>query len=68
MIWPFTGEQEKKRDIELLKQRSEEIVKHAQEYEQAALDGEEHWMLVKCKKKKEVAHPIRRETDAVCVT
>jgi len=68
MIWPFKQLKVKQSEIDELIAKSEDIVKRAAEYEQAALDGEEQWMLVKCKPKSKVDHPLRRETDAVCVT
>jgi len=68
MIWPFKQDKKRQAEIDELIAKSEEMVKRAAKYEQAALDGEEQWMLVKCKPKSKVDHPLRRETDVVCVT
>jgi len=68
MSWLFGRGKKQQAEIDELIVKSEEMVKRAAEYERAALDGEEQWMLVKCKPKTKVDHPLRRETDAVCVT
>ena len=68
MIWPFNQNKQRQAEIDNLMAKSEDLAKRAAEYERAALDGEEQWMLVKCKPKSKVDHPLRRETDVVCVT
>jgi len=70
MIWPFSKKQNAidQQQLELLMAQSDQIVERMKVYEQAALDGEEHWMMVKCKTKTKIKHPLRRESDPICVT
>jgi len=68
MIWASKRSKHLQDEIDELVARSEELAERAAKYERAALDGEEQWMLVKCKPKTKVDHPLRRDTDAVCVT
>jgi len=68
MMWPFRGKRKvDKDDLAMLHVQSGQLVERMKRFEQAALDGEEHWMLVKCKPKTKVDHPLRRDGDAVCV-
>ena len=55
-------------DVEQLKTKSADLAKRMAEIEKATLDGEEHWMFVKCKPKAKADHPLRRESDVICVT
>ena len=56
------------KEIQRLKDESELMVARMKEFEKATLDGEDTWMLIKCKKPEYVDHPVRRKGDRVCVT
>ena len=68
MTWFKKRRKVTSQDVEKLKTKSADLARRMAEIEKATLDGEEHWMFVKCKPKSKANHPLRRESDAICLT